>query len=441
MEVFFPARKRWLRGKHAPARVTASATPLSGDAYLVRVVSNGDEYLLPVARCSCSEKYAVMLEGSMFCEAEYCPGFLEELLSGRFEAVKLRLFDDFEGRAVLVGAVAEDATNPHVAYEIGGRKVLLKGYRLLRRDNPEPLFLEYLSGSGVAPRLFAAYSYGGYTLGVFMELVEGAVDPGSVLYATAVDVAKGVGDSAAQRDLLGSIGEAVAGFHLAMERCTSDWCAPSPVVESDVELWYRRMLFYLQSLAEVVPGGWLSELRRRVEGSREYLQGFVGSTKLRIHQDLHFSQMLFKPPGRVYLLDFEGEPGRPQEFSTVLEPAARDLASLARSLSYIAFFSLKEAEELSNERVVEEFVSGSTGARRLLEWSLEVLERILGSYASRVHRRLFPADPGSRLSLLHPWVLERALYEAYYEKMYRPENVYVALSTAIAYLRSEKFGE
>lgn len=191
------------------------------------------------------------------------------------------------------------------------------------------------------------------------------------------------------------------------------------------------MRFYLSNLR--LEPGVSAHLRELVERSREKLESYVGSLKLRIHQDFHFSQTLLSRSGDLVIVDFEGEPARPSWCASELEPGLRDLATLLRAISYISFFALREATGWRLEEAKAALLRGEGPVQRIVEWGWEAVEIIAESYLRSTPKSVCPlVSLDDALELLFPWFLERALYEAYYEGGYRPHLVQVAVSTLLA---------
>jgi maltokinase len=425
--------KRWVRGGNTNSLDIVTWKKVCDTIGVVIATDGETQYILPITSFVCREKQMVKIDGSTFCEAEYIPVFLKEVLSGK-TSLELIKYEELDPESlVFEGSVAEDATNPHVLYSAKNGKLLLKGYRLYRRDNPEALFLRYLSHYNVAPRLVASYSAGGVPLGILVEYIEGGIDPGAPLYSSAKETLATQSITGLDWNILKSIGKAVSIFHNAMLECMEEWCKPSHINAQDISVWRARMKHYLNEIAGVIPSTWLEILNLSLQKYSKRFEAFLDTYKIRIHQDLHFSQMIYKPSGKIYIVDFEGEPGRPPEYNTVLEPALRDIASIARGASYISFYAVKDYYGLSLDNTVKVFQERERPAKQLNEWAQEVLEKIVEEYLRTLSKRLTPTtSPVEALELVFPWMVERALYEANYEKKYRIQNVAVAISTLLS---------
>lgn len=122
--------------------------------------------------------------------------------------------------------------------------------------------------------------------------------------------------------------------------------------------------------------------------------------KIRTHGDLHLGQILVSAddPNRVWILDFEGEPGRPLAEARRKHSPVRDAAGMMRSFHYASHIALREP------------------ARRPLaeEFAAEMAHAFQAAYFSALE------VPASR-ALLGAYMLEKAVYELHYELNNRPD--------------------
>jgi predicted trehalose synthase len=128
-------------------------------------------------------------------------------------------------------------------------------------------------------------------------------------------------------------------------------------------------------------------------------------TLTRVHGDLHVGQILHTP-GRVVVIDFEGQPARS---SRELDTPLRDLASLARSLDHCGRYA----------------VEGHGGdPARVEPWIREARANLLRGYG--------PHDE----ALLRALEFDRAVYEFTYASRYLPEWLYAPRSGLRALLET-----
>lgn len=136
-----------------------------------------------------------------------------------------------------------------------------------------------------------------------------------------------------------------------------------------------------------------------------------------IHGDLHLGQVLVLPGGALRVVDFEGEPNRPEHERTRADSPLRDVAGMLRSFDYAACNALPETAERETWRAAAEtaFLGAYTAAAE----------------ANRVgwqRLRDEGQDPGPDLwpdadafgPLLRLYLVQKAVYEVEYERAYRP---------------------
>lgn len=242
-------------------------------------------------------------------------------------------------------------------------------------------------------------------LAVLAELVPDA-DDGFELACTLA------GHGASFDDLGRALGETVAQMHAALR----DALPPTPdhaTVEArwlvaDLRARADRAIAEVPELAARAPGvrtvldGLAADLGVDPEGGAE-----TGTTTLpvqRIHGDLHLGQVLHGSTGwRV--LDFEGEPLRPLAERTRPDLPQRDVAGMLRSFDYAA------AVGGADDDVAPAWVAGAR-------------EAFLTGYREELARVSGPGEDGTPTAVadavLRALELDKALYEAVYERRNRP---------------------
>lgn len=125
----------------------------------------------------------------------------------------------------------------------------------------------------------------------------------------------------------------------------------------------------------------------------------------RIHGDLHLGQTLIDPAGNWYVLDFEGEPLRDISERSALDEPLRDVAGMLRSFDY-AWSKANEGGEVGNPS----------------DWTDLAQNAYLRGYQSDV-----PLTQDA-LNLLRILQIEKAIYEADYERRFRPHYLPVPIA-------------
>jgi maltose alpha-D-glucosyltransferase/alpha-amylase len=209
--------------------------------------------------------------------------------------------------------------------------------------------------------------------------------------------------------------------------------APEPVGADDIVAWTKRLIerseHTLEMLAEKRSGLAETEqnLADRILAARKAiahhiehsLPRTVSAVKARHHGDFHLGQVLVAKDD-AFILDFEGEPGRPLQERRGKAPAARDVAGLIRSIDYSTTSALINAVSLTPEE------------RNILAPKLELWrEKAAGEFwtacREATNPELWPADPAEAQNLLDFFLLEKAFYEMEYELMNRPAWLHVPL--------------
>ena len=144
-------------------------------------------------------------------------------------------------------------------------------------------------------------------------------------------------------------------------------------------------------------------------------------SKIRVHGDYHLGQVLWAE-GDFYILDFEGEPGKPMMVRRSKQSALKDVAGMMRSFGYAAAAGLF-AYTAPRPDAFEHL------SRWAEQWEAWATAAFLKGYFGVVDGALFvPAAPAQRDELLRLFVLEKALYELNYELNHRPDWLRIPLA-------------
>jgi maltokinase len=299
----------------------------------------------------------------------------------------------------LLGA---DQSNTSVVF---ADALVLKLYRRLARGtNPEIEIGAALTdvGSRVIAPVLGWFGRDDRTLGLLQPFYRTASEGwtlalGSVrsLFASASVPPEDEGaDFAGEAQRLGAVtAEMHADLASALE---SRLASREETVETVTQLRQR-----LVTAAEAVPE--LAAYTHAISATYDDLEAHTAAVPVqRVHGDYHLGQVLRVDSGWV-VLDFEGEPARPLEERRALMSPLRDVAGMLRSFDYAAQHLLAEqgpAPELSALAAA---------------WSARNRDAFCDGYAE-----FSGTDPRDHGVLLRAFELDKAVYEAVYEKRYRP---------------------
>jgi maltokinase len=131
---------------------------------------------------------------------------------------------------------------------------------------------------------------------------------------------------------------------------------------------------------------------------------------IRVHGDLHLGQFLRADSG-WFVLDFEGEPGRPVAERVRPSSPLRDVASMLRSFHYASRAAL-----VDRGRDLDPELSKLAEA-----WEARTVEAFWRGYQRTDGARdLLPESEGDQQSVLRAFELDKAVYEVGYEFAHRP---------------------
>ena len=235
---------------------------------------------------------------------------------------------------------------------------------------------------------------------------------------------------------MSQIGRRLAELHLALAGNgeLADF-APEPIGPEDVQLWIKDALGRAEGVFDL-----LKQQRDAVNDADRLLidQALAQHTSLydrlsallpldidglniRHHGDFNLGQTLIVKDD-IFIIGFEGQPHRPLAERRRKAPAARDVASLIRSIDYSATAALERALKVAPDE------KGKLGAA-LAEWRDRAAEAFLATYRDAMtDQRLWPANPRAAEQMLNFFLVEKALYEIEYELAHRPDWLRVPLT-------------
>jgi len=141
--------------------------------------------------------------------------------------------------------------------------------------------------------------------------------------------------------------------------------------------------------------------------------------RFRIHGDLHLGQVLISQED-AYVIDFEGEPGRPLAERRAKTSPFRDVAGMLNSFEYVVAMAMQSSSILGT-------ATGSV-AREVIERFREISSGVfLSQYRLAAAPMLDGLGEDAEQALTALFVLERAAYEVCYELANRPTWLRVPL--------------
>ncbi len=414
---------------------------------LLKFRRENKRFYLPLTRIKAKPEFlpwerVLVLDNEYYVEAEFTEGYLTLL-----EAIDEIDIEVFDTRSFILGEVVEarpltlESSNILAVHRDGfGSEAVVKSYRLLSRNNLEPLILRTLALENFPyiPRLYRIARWAGDTISIVLEYVKGEGDGGYPFY-------KALLEGKTRPGLASLLGVEVALFHIIVGGSRERMLGSEPIEDRDIRVWSSRLEKFsreaLRRLSDLCTLDkkyclWMGLLDKFVDyylsKAISLLDRYRGLRKQRIHQDLHLGQFIYNRDRGFIFTDFEGEPARSDEERAAKEPPLRDLATLYRSFQYLTFTTMASREN------VDLWVYGSrivSKGDELLAWRARHGLALLFSYIGRLSRdpiRVIGLDKNSLLhqvhELLYPWLVEKALYEIYYETMYRPELSVVPLA-------------
>jgi maltose alpha-D-glucosyltransferase/alpha-amylase len=237
------------------------------------------------------------------------------------------------------------------------------------------------------------------------------------------------------------LGKRTAELHLALanNRNNPDF-APEPfstlyqrsIYQSFQGNTKKRFHFLRQNIKELPEG--LQEnarclLAKEDECYKRYrplLDHKISAMRIRIHGDYHLGQVLFT--GNDFIpIDFEGEPARPLYERRLKRSPLRDVAGMLRSFHYVVSAGLLHGANASVDASILQSWADF--------WYAHVSGAFLRSYIDTVAKTpLIPKNPIDLAILLNAFLLERALYELWYEINHRPDWVQIPIRGILSIL-------
>jgi maltose alpha-D-glucosyltransferase/alpha-amylase len=240
------------------------------------------------------------------------------------------------------------------------------------------------------------------------------------------------------------LGLRTAQMHRALAECAGDDPAfkPEPITSADLTQWRgelqesaEAMLARLErahattmpeearGLAERI----LARSEHLFDGIRRLAPREIDGVKTRFHGDFHLGQVI-AVQNDFYIIDFEGEPGRPLAARRRKSSPLRDVAGMIRSFDYAATAAVRQINETRPAAAPRLSVLADA-------WRQRAVDGFRAAY--RKAMRGCTAYPASKLqarALVDFFTLEKAVYEVSYELANRPEWVAIPLAGVLRVL-------
>jgi len=240
-------------------------------------------------------------------------------------------------------------------------------------------------------------------------------------------------------------GRRVAEMHVALASNNelADF-VPEPIKREDVQRWFGDTLARAERVFDTLrqrrdtlkeaDRALVDQLLAQQSGLPNRLKALLpqenGGLNIRHHGDFHLGQLLIVKDD-IFIVDFDGEPRRPIAERRRKAPAARDVASLIRSIDYSTTAALERALKVTHDE------DGRLAAA-LAEWRDRAIAAFLAAYREgMVNQRLWPDDTKAAEAMLTFFLLEKACYEIEYELSYRPDWLRLAMTGMLRILSQQ----
>jgi maltokinase len=352
--------RRWFAGDPAGAEVLEQS-PLATDPQLTQVLVRGGDHV-----------YQVVVDAEQR-EIDDNPNDARGLLKIVAPAEQV----------TSVRPMSAEQSNTSFIFD---ERIILKLFRKVGNGpNPDAEVPDALRRAGFmhVPEVLARWRGGDRDFATVQPFLMGANDGWSLalaslrqLFAEGTAPEEAGGDFGSEASRLGAV---TAEMHLAMAKAFGS-------ERADVQL-----------IAKSVADG---EMNTRLSTMDD------AGALTRVHGDYHLGQVM-RSDEAWYVVDFEGEPARPEHERLAANSPLKDVAGMVRSFDYASAVAAREQDEdvLSLARA----------------WERHNRREFLESYWDAIHgSNLVPRSHKDAVALLEAFELEKALYEVAYERAHRP---------------------
>jgi maltokinase len=406
----FLPRQRWFANDAAPTKITITSVEVQQEEPLLAwvvvevVLAEGEPaaYQLVVAGRP-SEGQPEFLRGKERVTLGEVDGviYYDALVDPTLAVAVLATVAPDEPVAVARPLVVEQS-NSSVVYD---ERLIMKFFRRLHPEpNPDVEINRVLNDRGfphVVPQR-AELRRDGIDLAVVRDYQLASSDAWQLALTSLRDL---LGSRLPPEEAGGDLGPEAATLGEVTASLHAELAAAFGISAARPELWLDDMRAQL----ERTPAGAIDT--ERIEAALTSLVGVADAGQaIRVHGDLHLGQFLRADSG-WFVIDFEGEPGRPVAERVRPSSPLRDVASMLRSFHYASRAAL-----VDRGRDVDPELGKLAEA-----WESRTVEAFWRGYQRTDQvQQLLPAAEADQQALLDAFELDKAVYEVSYELAHRP---------------------
>ncbi|HEV7759160.1 MAG TPA: hypothetical protein VGO78_09230 [Acidimicrobiales bacterium] len=406
----FLPRQRWFANDAAPTKITITSVEVQQEEPLLAwvvvevVLAEGDPaaYQLVVAGRP-SEGQPEFLRGKERVTLGEVDGIIyyDALVDPTLAVAVLATVAPDEPVEVARPLVVEQS-NSSVVYD---ERLIMKFFRRLHPEpNPDVEINRVLNDRGfphVVPQR-AELRRDGIDLAVVREYQLASSDAWQLALTSLRDL---LGSRLPPEEAGGDLGPEAATLGEVTASLHAELAAAFGISPARPELWLDDMRAQL----ERTPAGAVDA--EQIEAALTSLVGVADpGLAIRVHGDLHLGQFLRADSG-WFVIDFEGEPGRPVAERVRPSSPLRDVASMLRSFHYASRAAL-----VDRGRDVDPELGKLAEA-----WETRTAEAFWRGYQrTNEGQQLLPVAEADQQALLDAFELDKAVYEVSYELAHRP---------------------
>ncbi|MEM1741871.1 MAG: hypothetical protein QXX35_02930 [Desulfurococcaceae archaeon] len=440
------------------------------NGFLAFIKVSRNIYQLPII-CSEEEPVKQLLEKNLFVkkrslycfEAEYSTryiSFMNEVINNSKGRVKFKDYYSIDYETVSAEPLSFEGSNVVCKHTLSnGVEVVVKGYRLIREPIIEPLIYEKLFNKNYEnmPRIYRVYYYEDNDVRKYLSIITEYVKGCSLSDWFENSMMKMFTEKSSKAEygeklfrLNIRLGSIIADLHLKLNNNENDELFGfEDVTDKDIENWIKRIdmryNYVLNEIKNIVEENedkssghekeilefFYKQLDTRGKSIVEYSKGilqkyYLNTLKGRIHQEPILKRIMIRDDFDLRIIDFEGESFRSRDELLMKEPLVRDLATIINSYythilnvyneKHKSKSLLSNMKKICNQKLSETWI-----------WSIRNAIYLIHGYVGYIvdkgfEEKLlkFTVDKSVSIKtyyhvLLTPWIVDRALYEAYYK--------------------------